>query len=488
MLASAAASAQSPAPSTATAVTLGVLGDAAVATLTTRFYAGDGRWRSCLDPRCGAGNVDWGSDSLTGVLYERSLVAHDDTLLPIFRALEATEPHYAPCRAPSCAGWSDVPMWDAVAALRTYDVTHDDAALRNAQAAYSAVAESDVYARGGCPEIDYQRPHAESGGLKTLETDANATLAAVLLAQRTRRAGYLAQARQRYAAIRRRFFDPAVGLYTVYVFDDGRTCRPLPHRFLASVNGIMIDAGLELARATGDGGYAREARATALAIRALDDDRGIFADLQAENDVVEPLVLAMLQLAREHDDGARNWILRNAQAAAHARRASDGVYGRFFDGPAPRPGTIVTAWQSNGGFALAIAAAALDPGAPVESGDPWAAAAPYGGAEFDPAAENSLPASRSMVFTGSGIALYGTLGVRCCELGRMRIVIDGREPVDHTGIWQNKSSAGIPLPDTLLFAWRWPSRGHHGVTLESDAFNPKEGGPFLHLSGALVIR
>ena len=241
-------------------------------------------------------------------------------------------------------------MWDAVAALRTYDVTHDATALRNAQAAYAAVAESDVYARGACPEIDYQRPHAASGGLKTLETDANALLAAVLLAQRTRRADYLDQARRRYAAIRRWFLDPQLPLYTVYVFDDGRTCKPLPHRFFASVNGLMIEAGLTLARVTHDDRFAHDARATAHAIRALDDDRGIFTDLQAENDVVEPLVLAMLQLATGGDAFAKGWIVRNAAAAAHARREADGAYGRFFDGPPPT--AIVTAWQSNGGLAL----------------------------------------------------------------------------------------------------------------------------------------
>jgi hypothetical protein len=379
-------------------------------------------------------------------------------------------------------------MWDAVAALRTYDVTRDGRALRNAQAAYAAVAESDVYARGACPEIDYQRPHAESGGLKTLETDANATLAAVLLAQRTHRAEYLDQARRRYSAIRHWFFDPVAGLYTVYVFDDGRTCRALPHRFFASVNGIMIDAGLELARATGDERFAREARATAHAILALDDGRGIFTDLQAENDVVEPLVLAMLRLARGDDDVAHRWILLNALAAAHARRASDGAYGRFFDGPAPRPDTIVTAWQSNGGLALAVAAGALAPGMTIEPSDQWAAATPFGGGAPLGLSPLRLPgASASLTFSGSGIALYGTLGEQCCELGRVRLEIDGAEPVDQTGIWQNKSSAGMPLPDTLLFAWRWPSSGVHKIAVDADAFNAKEGDVFLHLSDAIVI-
>ena len=182
---------------------------------------------------------------------------------------------------------------------------------------------------------------------------------------------YLDDAARRYAAIRKRYLDPGVPLYTVYVFDDEHTCRALPHRFFASVNGVMIDAGLTLARASGDARYKREARATAHAIRALDDDRGIFTDLQAENDIVEPLVLAMLQLARDGDRFARDWIVRNAAAAAHARRA-DGAYGRLFDGPPPAG--IATAWQSNGGLAIEIAAGALAPTGRAEDGDPWPAA------------------------------------------------------------------------------------------------------------------
>jgi hypothetical protein len=412
------------------------------------------------------------------VLYERRLVTGDDALLPIFRALEATEPRYGPCRAPGCTNWSDVPMWDAVAALRTYDVTHDAAALRNAQAAYDAVAESDVYARGACPEIDYQRPHAESGGLKTLETGANGLLATVLLGERTKRADYLDQARRRYDAIRRWFLDPQLALYTVYVFDDGRTCEPLPHRFFASVNGVMIEAGLELAHATHDDRYAREARATAHAIRALDDDRGIFTDLQAENDVAGPLVLAMLRLARDGDAFATSWIVRNAAAAAHARRADDGAFGRFFDGPPPV--AIVTAWQSNGGLALEIAAGALAPDSRPESRDPWHDAVTTAVAHGD-----ALP--QSLRFTGSGIALFGTLGERCCELGRARLLIDGREPVDRIGVWQNKSSAGRPLPGTVLFAWRWRTSGPHEIRLEPDAANAKEGGPFVHVSASTIV-
>ena len=64
--------------------------------------------------------------------------------------------------------------------------------------------------------------------------------------------------------------------------------------------------------------------------------------------------------------------------------------------------------------------------------------------------------------------------------------VDGRETVDRTGIWQNKSSAGRPLPDSILFAWRWPSSGAHELRFEADAPNAKEGGPFLDVRATVV--
>ncbi len=451
------------------------LGDDAAHTLTTRFYAGDGRWRMCLERKCAVSNVDWAADSLTGVLYERWLLTHDPALVPLHAALARSAPRYGPCRAPACQGWSDVPMWDAVAALREYDATHDPDALGKAEAAYRSVAQSDVYAAGACPAIDYQRPHAAQQ-LKTLETDANRILAAVLLAQRTHEAAYLADAERLYAAVRALFLDPELALYTVYVYDDGTHCRQLPHRFFASVNGLMIEAGLELEVATKQPHYGSEARATARAVRALDDDRGIFTDLQAENDIVAPLVLAMLELARAGDAQARAWIVRNAGAAAHARRP-DGTYGRFFDGPPP-DGTV-TAWQSNGGLALAIAAGALAPDLTVESGNPWPSATRR------TVALTRLPLT--LRFSGAGIALIGTLGARCCEPGRARLLLDGRELTDRTGIWQNKSSLGRPLPDSLLFAWRWPVVGEHVLQLVPDEPNAKEGGPFIDLRATLTV-
>ena len=94
--------------------------------------------------------------------------------------------------------------------------------------------------------------------------------------------------------------DPRVPLYTVYVFDDGHTCRQLPHRFFASVNGDMIWSGVALYRDTGRRSYLNQAISTAAAVqRYLSDGRGVFADLQAENDIVEPLIEGMLALAQD---------------------------------------------------------------------------------------------------------------------------------------------------------------------------------------------
>src|SRR5207237_8777356 len=108
-------------------------------------------------------------------------------------------------------------------------------------------------------------------------------------------------------------------------------------RLFRWANGDMIGSGLELARDTRDARYLRQAVATAKAVvQYLSDPNGIFADLQAENDIVEPLVEAFYELAsRTHASFARRWILRNAAAALSAR-AAKGASGRFFDGPPPR--------------------------------------------------------------------------------------------------------------------------------------------------------
>jgi hypothetical protein len=235
----------------------------------------------------------------------------------------------------------------------------------------------------------------------------------------------------------------------------------------------MIATGLLLARATGDRSYRDEAIATArAAAQRLADARGIYADLQAENDIGAPLVAAMYDLAtRERQSFARDWLLRNA-AAAVSSGAADG-YGRFFDGPPPR--SPLTAWQTNGGFALMLAAAALDP-----NGRPSVASA-WTGATYVAREVSSLPAS--LTFTGSGIALIGTIGEQCCEPGHARVFVDGTETFDQTGIWQNKSSSGQRLPSATLFAWRWPASGRHTLNFQPGVANAKEGGAFLHLVG-----
>ena len=284
--------------------------------------------------------------------------------------------------------------------------------------------------------VDYQQPSGGQNQLKTLETDANAIKAAILLYQATGEQAYLSSATVRYAAVRSHFLDPAVPLYSVYVFDDGSTCTQVPHRFFASVNGDMIWSGLELERITGTAGYLDDALATAHAVATdLVDPAGVFADLQAENDIVEPLVEAMYALATEAAQPfARSWILTNAAAALGARTA-DGAFGRFFDGPPPQ--ATVTDWQTNGGLALEIAAAALDPGGTVPAASAWTGARRV---------SRSLGPGGRIRFRGSAIALIGTLGERCCEAGHARVFVDGRETLDGTGIWQDKSSSGGGSP------------------------------------------
>ncbi len=165
---------------------------------------------------------------------------------------------------------------------------------------------ADGFGSGACPDIDYQWPHGQGGYLKTLETATNYIKAALLLHQITGSASYLAKAQAQYEQVRRYFLIGSVPLYTVYVFDNGTTCRALPGRYFASVNGNMIWAGAALAASTGDRGYLREAIATAQAVRSrLSDAAGVYADLQADNDVVEPLIEAMYTLATSRASGVR---------------------------------------------------------------------------------------------------------------------------------------------------------------------------------------
>jgi hypothetical protein len=449
----------------------------AVATLEHTWLAGDA-WRMCLVPGCAVTNQDWGADALTYDLFFRWQTAGDRSVLAYLNRLIASSHDYTPCSGTICGQWSDVPMWDSIAASREYEATGNALALERAKHAFAAVdAGGALYALGACSEIRYQQPLGSINHLKTLETDSNYVQAALLLYNATGDHSYLADATTTYAAIRAHFLDPLVPLYTVYVFDDGKHCTQVPHRLFASVNGNMIENGLLLARAMGDQVYRQEAIATAgAAARDLADPRGIHADLQAENDIGEPLIAAMYDLAaREKQSFARDWLLRNAAAAATTRVA--GGYGRFFDGPAPR--SPLTAWQTNGGFALMLAAASLDPHGHTDTTSAWAHAT-YVARDL-----SSLPTS--LTFTGSGIALIGTIGERCCEPGHARVFVDGKETFDQTGIWQNKSSSGRQLPNAVLFAWRWPAGGTHTLRLQPGVANAKEGGPFLHLVGYEVV-
>jgi hypothetical protein len=459
--------------------TFAAAGARAAATLLEVYYAGGGLWRQCDASDCATGNSDWGYDSLTYTLFLRYEATHDARLLVPLRTLEQTAPTYpTPCTdASTCSSWSDVPEWDTIALVDEYEATGDRAALSKAEASFSFVDRSSVYALGACPSIPYQQPGGGANQLKTLETEANAVKAALLLYRATRDPSYLSAATTGYAAVRTYFLDPAVTLYSVYVFDDGTTCTALPHRFFASVNGDMIWSGLELHRDTGASAYLADAVGTGKAVdRYLSDSRGIFTDLQAENDVVEPLVEGMDALATSGQTFARNWVLRNAAAALSAR-APDGSFGRFFDGPAP---VTTTAWQTNGGLALEIAAAALAPHTSASVVHAWTHARRV------PDDVTRLPAR--ITFHGSGIVLYGTLGEQCCESGHARVVVDGRATFDQTGIWQNKSSASRPIPNTVLFAWRWQHSGTHTLVFQPGVPNAKEGTSFLHLAAYAVLK
>ncbi|HLX19925.1 MAG TPA: hypothetical protein VKR23_07215 [Gaiellaceae bacterium] len=455
-------------------------GTQAAATLLNTWYAGDGLWRQCNAADCATGNRDWGYDSLTYALALRYRATRDPSLLAIFRGLEQTSPSYpAPCTdAATCSSWSDVPMWDTIALLDDYSITQDFAALAKAEATFAFVDGSSVYAHGACPSIPYQQPGGGGNDLKTLETEANYVKAAIMLYEATHDQSYLTKAENAYNAARTSFLDPSVPLYTVYVFDNGAKCTQVPHRFFASVNGDMIWSGFELYHDTGAQTFLRQSIATARAVtRDLGDAHGIFTDLQAENDVVEPLVEGMGVLAATGQTFARTWILRNAAASLSARTA-DGSFGRFFDGPAPT--ATVTAWQTNGGLALEIAAAALAPKTTASAANAWAKG------QMVEHAVSTLPAS--ITFHGSAIAVYGTLGEQCCEPGHARVFVDGHETFDGTGIWQNKSVAGIAIPNTLLFAWRWPRAGTHTITFQPGVANAKEGGSFLDLTSYEVVR
>ncbi len=82
----------------------------------------------------------------------------------------------------------------------------------------------------------------------------------------------------------------------------------------------------------------------------------------------------------------------------------------------------------------------------------------------------------------------GTIGEQCCQLGQAVVLIDGVETFDQTGIHQNQSNALAAVPDSILFAWRWPTSGAHTLTFQAGATDPKDGGPFLHLQGYWYVQ
>jgi hypothetical protein len=435
-----------------------------------RLYYRSGYWSEC-SAGCSTTDSDWGADALTATLFFAWRL-HDATVVPYLRALAAHAPRYQPCGSKGCRLWSDTPAWDAVAAAEAYQATHDPADLAKAVADYEAVERSPVFGGGACRQILYQRPGGGGTHIKTLETAANLVKAGLLLYAATGSRRHLGQARAAYQAIRRSFLDRRVALYTNYLIDDGRYCRQLGRRFFASTNGLMIQDGLLLARATGERRYARQALQTARAVdRYLSDPAGVYENLEAENDVAEPLVEAMTDEALRGAGFARRWVIRNALAAASACSVSY-VCGRFFGGPPPLPGARVTAWQTNGALAVFVAARFL--GIDIKpGGGGWRAH------RFVLRSVRGVPLR--LRFTGSGIALVGTLGERCCQYGHARVLVDNTPTFDETGIWQNKTACRCRLPYSVLFAWTWPRVGHHDVDVVAADDNPEEGGTFFHL-------
>jgi hypothetical protein len=451
----------------------------AVAALEHTFYNGTGLWHMCSGLTCSTKNRDWGSDALTYDLYLRWRMTGDPSIAPIMSTLAKTALTWTTAQA----GSSDTVMWDAIADAREYQVAGSALALAKAKTAFAWVdsVHAAAFGAGACPDVDYQWPGGKGGYLKTLETATNYIKAALLLRQLTGSGRYLAKAENEYQQVRHYFLAPRAQLYTVYVFDDGTDCDALPGQYFASVNGNMIWAGAALAAATGRRGYLDQAIATARSVSShLGDAAGVYADLQADNDVAEPLVEAMYVLAsRDHQAFAANWLLRQASAAGADQNAA-GEFGRFFDGPPPT--AEATAWQVNGGAALIEAAAALDPdGRPA---DPtfWQRA------RFIADARQLHGPALTISLTGRAIAIMGSIGAVCCVTGHASVFVDGQQTFDRTGIWQNMTSPSIKQPDQVLFAWRWPSAGRHTITIRPGAPDAEEGGSFFRMTGYLVVR
>jgi len=452
------------------------LADRSVRLLESTFYNGTGLWHMCVPGTCNTKNRDWGADALTNVLAFRWLTGHDQSVLPLMRTLVQTSHLWAP----SERGSSDSVMWDAVADVRMYQVTGSKVMLTKAEAAMRWLETVPGLATGACPIIDYQWPHGHRGQLKTIETSSNYIKAALLLYQITGQPSYLLRAESQYAQVRRYFLEPSAQLYTAYLFDSGSTCRVLPGRYFASVNGNMIWAGQALAAATGSSRYLSQAVTTARAVQShLSDGAGVFTDLQADNDITGPLVEAMYSLATAgHQAFAANWLLTSASAAG-ADDNSLGEFGRFFDGPPP--GSLATAWQISGGIAVMAAAAALHPGGRPANPAFWAHAT------FVADRRGLRGRALRIAFTGRAIAIMGAIGDVCCMAGHARVFVDGVQTFNRTGIWQNMSSPSLRQPDQVLFAWRWKADGHHVITIRPARYDREEGGSFFRMSGYQVV-
>jgi hypothetical protein len=444
-------------------------------TLMQVFYAGNGSWRDCNTLGCRARDSDWGADSATYSLYLRWTTTHDPSIAFTMAQLLSNGPQYVdPCDGAPCPAWSDTPAWDAVAFMREAQVLGGDPrAIAKAKAALRYVEQSRAFQGGACTGVPFQLPQPNQSEVKTLESDANLIKADLLVYGATHERAYLNDALMRYGDDRTWFLDRDADLYTVHVIDDGLTCRQVPDRFFASVNGDMIWNGLRLWRYTGEQHFFEEALATAQSVEQnLADARGIFVDLQGENDVVEPLVEAMYDLASQEDiDFARGWVVRNASAAISAR-AADGTFPRLFDGP---PQNTVSIWESNGGIALEMAAGALEPQGVPHRSDAWNSGSNVG------QTITKLPAT--IVFNGGGIALSGTIS-KLCTSGHVRVFIDGVETFDRTGLWQNHS---MPDGDSVFFAWRWPSPGLHVIQLQP-ANDTQIGVDVVHLDAMVLGR
>jgi len=139
--------------------TFATASDAALATLLHVDYAGGGRWRMCDRTGCPEAVTDWGADGLTYALWLRWQASRDPELAALGKDLAAALPDYTGgCDLPACAGWSDVPEWDAIAAVRDFEPSRDPKALARAEAAFAYVQNGDAFSLGACPDVRYQQP------------------------------------------------------------------------------------------------------------------------------------------------------------------------------------------------------------------------------------------------------------------------------------------------------------------------------------------